>query len=172
MSVLRGDPWDVSIQTDTATLQDLIAANCRVIVNVGKGRSDSPLYWGDDDTVCNGGYYPDSLGIDWTAFDYDWVSAVGYIDTHMRAPCTQGPQVINKLEFEFHTALGGTIDTNHVGQALARYMDGLHARNGNKTRPFFPVQLDLDRPLGQVEVNLANYMFTLQYTSAAMEYGM
>ncbi|KAF0700317.1 Aste57867_9130 [Aphanomyces stellatus] len=143
MVVLRNDPSDNATHADTATLQDLITANRRVVVTIGKGRSESSLYWSQDDLVCNGEWYPTSLQLDWTKFNYDWKPVYNYIDEHMRAPC-QHTQVINKLEFEFHTALGGTIDSNHVGQALASYMQDLEANNGRANAPpYFPFNMVL-----------------------------
>ncbi|KAF0700315.1 Aste57867_9128 [Aphanomyces stellatus] len=143
MVVLRGDPMDAQVHADTATLQDLITANRRVIINIGKGRSSNPLYWGQNDVVCNDEWYPSALKPDILHLNYDWNSAVSYIDAHMRGPCAKQPQLINKLEFEFHTALGGTIDSNHVGAALASYMSGLQTSNNGKNAPYFPFNMVL-----------------------------
>ncbi|KAF0700314.1 Aste57867_9127 [Aphanomyces stellatus] len=143
MVVLRGDAMDAEVHADTATLQDLITANRRVIVNIGKDRSTNPLYWGQNDVVCKDEWYPSGLNPDILHLNYDWNSAVSYIDANMRTPCAKQPQLINKLEFAFHTALGGTIDSNHVGAALDAYMNTLQTSNGNKTAPYFPFNMFL-----------------------------
>ncbi|KAF0700318.1 Aste57867_9131 [Aphanomyces stellatus] len=143
MAILRGDEWGAAVQRDAVTLQDLIDVNRRVIVNIGKDRSQSPLYWAQDDMICDDEWYPDSLGVDFFRLDYTWGPAYEHIERRMRRPCATRPQILNKLEFEFHTALGGTIDSDHVGTALATYLDDLHTKNGNATEPFFPFNLIL-----------------------------
>ncbi|KAF0700313.1 Aste57867_9126 [Aphanomyces stellatus] len=144
MVVLRGDPLDAEIHADKAILQDLIKANRRVIVNIAKGRSSNPLYWSQSDIVCNDVWYDAALKVDTQQANYNWSSALSYIDTKMRGPCAKQPQLINKLEFAFHTTLGGTIDSNHVGKALDAYMNTLQtSNNGGKTAPYFPFNMIL-----------------------------
>ncbi|KAF0700316.1 Aste57867_9129 [Aphanomyces stellatus] len=144
MVVLRGDAMDAEVQADTATLQDLIDANRRVIVNIGKNHSTSSLYWGQNDVVCNDAWYPKALKVDPLHFNYDWKAAYAYIDANMRVPCAKKPQTINKLEFEFHTPLVSIIDSTHLGQALDAYLGGLEASNkGTIQAPFFPFNMIL-----------------------------
>ncbi|CAK4626552.1 hypothetical protein LEN26_007174 [Aphanomyces euteiches] len=143
MAVLRNDPWDKEIHQATAKLQDLIDANRRVVVSVGKGTSSNGAYWGQSDRVCNDEWYPTNLNLA-SLTDYNWQPVEDYVNTHMRGPCAQAPQQLNKLEWEFHTALGGTIDSSHVGTRLDSYMSALKSANAaTNGAPFYPFNLVL-----------------------------
>ncbi|CAK4079231.1 unnamed protein product [Aphanomyces euteiches] len=145
MAVLRGDPWDRQINLDEARIKDLIAANRRVIVNVDKAESDMLAFWGQDDRVCNDAWYAESLHVDVWRLDYDWTPVLDNIEENMRNPCANSSRILRKLEFAFYTALGGTVDSSHVGAALAKYMERLKARNQTKMHspPYAPFNLVL-----------------------------
>ncbi|RQM31448.1 hypothetical protein B5M09_004014 [Aphanomyces astaci] len=147
MAVLRNDPWDAQIKAGNATLQQLIDANRRVVVSIGKASDPSPTYWGQDDRVCNDVWYDDSLQADWIHNNYKWTPVLDFVETRMRQPCAAQPGVLNKLEFVFHTALGGTIDSHHVGDTLSTYMEALKTENDAspsiRRSPYFPFNLVL-----------------------------
>ncbi|ETV84647.1 hypothetical protein H257_03790 [Aphanomyces astaci] len=144
MAIWRDEPWDAAVNSNKATLGDLIAANRRVVVNVGISRSDSPNAWGQSDRVCREAWYPVALEWNDDHTDYNWAPVVQLVDDTMRSPCATNPQLLNKLEFQFHNALGGSIDAASVGVALNVYMESLVRRNGPIDKaPYFPFNLIL-----------------------------
>ncbi|RHY81098.1 hypothetical protein DYB31_007935 [Aphanomyces astaci] len=143
MVILRHDPMDLEVRAGTARLEDLIIANRRVIVSVDKVESQDLLFWGQDDRVCNDEWYEDSLHVDVFHADYAWKPVWEHIETTMRQPCAHSLLPLRKLEFAFFTALGGTIDSSHVGDALATYLDGLHNATTAYSGPFEPFNLIL-----------------------------
>ncbi|KAF0700311.1 Aste57867_9124 [Aphanomyces stellatus] len=145
MAILRHDPWDVAIGAGTATLQDLIAANRRVLVNIGISASDNPMYWGQSDRVCSNAWYDAPLQLNAkNRTDYDWAPVFAEIEQDMRAPCAAAPKLLNKLEFDFTTALSGIIDANTVGVTLATYLHTLELQNrAARQPPYFPFNMIL-----------------------------
>ncbi|ETW00636.1 hypothetical protein H310_07205 [Aphanomyces invadans] len=144
MAIWRGEPLDAAVNANRATLSDLIAANRRVVVNIGISRSDNSNAWGQSDRVCREAWYPDPL--DWNDMhtDYNWAPVMDAVEATMRSPCATAPQLLNKLEFQFHNSFGGSVDAASVGIVLNEYMASLEHRNGPTSRsPYFPFNLIL-----------------------------
>ncbi|CAK4079229.1 unnamed protein product [Aphanomyces euteiches] len=144
MAVLRGDdPWDAAINANKATLNALITANRRVVVNIGNDHSDNAAYWGMDDRVCRHAWYQDSLHLTADRLSYDWTPVLREIEQEQRQPCASHPLLFNKLEFAFVNDLSGIVDGASVGSTLAAYMQRLVERNRGVAAPFFPFNLVL-----------------------------
>ncbi|CAK4695844.1 hypothetical protein LEN26_013813 [Aphanomyces euteiches] len=146
MAILKGDTLDARVSADQATLQELIDANQRVVVNVGKEttiRHPLAKYWGQNDRVCHDAWYPGSLRMNIFTRAFDWQSVFHVVEHTMRQPCGKAPKILNKLEWAFRTLLASAIDRKDIGVTLNRYMTDLHKVNRHQAAPFHPFNLIL-----------------------------